>query len=142
MPRWLFAAAITTVAVAFAAAPARAGWFSPQGGCHDECVPTCSAPAECYSAPTCCAPAAPTCCAPAYNGCGEVYCDGSYQNCEREGCFRRSVKKLWDLEKRKNRCLKETFCGWMNRGHHGGCDDCAPLEYYQPACGAPAGCCH
>jgi hypothetical protein len=160
MPRWLFAAAVTTLAVAFATAPARAGWFSSHSGCHDECAPTCAAPCDCYhhapacgaptgcyagptcatpmdcyQSPTCCAPAAPTCCAPAE--CGDVCCDGGYQECEREGCFRRCVRRLWDLEKRKNRCLKETFCGWHDRR---ACNDCAPLEYYQPACGAPYGC--
>jgi hypothetical protein len=153
MPRWVFTLALTTLAVAFSAAPARAGWFSSHG--QDDCAPTCgvpadccpqpacAAPAQCYTPPTCCAPAAPECCAPAacapsYDACGEIYCDGS-QSCERDGCFRRCVRRLWNLEQRKNRCLKETFCGWRNRGYDD-CSDCAPLEYYQPACGAPCGC--
>ena len=147
MPRWVFAAAVLTLAVAFPAAPAKAGWFSHHGGCHDECAPscatpcepTCCAPVECAPAcePTCCAPAAPTCGCP--DACGEVYCDGCYEECEPECCLKRCARKLWDLEKRKNRCLKDTFFGWRNKGGcHDQCyEECAPVEYYQPSCGAP-----
>lgn len=147
MPRWLFAAAVLTLAVAFPAAPARAGWFSSHGGHADDCCPTCAAPPECCPQPACCAPVecypvAPECCAPGYDACGEVYCDGSYGECEEEGCLKRCFKKLWHLEQRKNRCLKDTFFGWRDKGGHGchdECADCAPLEYYQPGCATPYG---
>lgn len=149
MPRWVFAAAVLTLAVAFPAAPARAGLFSHHGGC-DDCAPTCGvpyeatccAPVECAPAcqPTCCAPSYPTCGCPdaCGDGCGEVYCDGCYQECEKECCLKRLGRKLWSLEKRKNACLKDTFLGWRKGGCcQDDCYECAPVEYYQPACGAP-----
>lgn len=147
MPRWVFAAAVLTLAVAFPATPARAGWFSHHGGCHDDCVPSCAAPCE----PTCCAPAecAPSCCAPAECapscGCPDVCadeCGGCYQECEKECCLKRLGRKLWNLEKRKNACLKEKFLGWRHKSHchQDDCcyEECAPVEYYQPSCGAPS----
>lgn len=135
MIRCAFAAVLM---LAFAA-PSQAGWFSNHGGCHDDCaptcaVPTCAAPYE-YCAPTCAVPSCgcPTECGPVYcdNGCGECY--------EEECCLKRVGRKLWDLEQRKNRCLLRTFfgCGDDCRNE---CHDCAPVEYYQPSCGAPCGC--
>lgn len=141
MPRWVIAAAVLTLAVAFPATPARAGLFSHHHG-PDCGVPTCAAPVGCAPScaapiacePSCCAPVAPTCAVPVYDGCGEVYCDGCYDECEKECCIRRAFKKLASLERRKNRCLKDLFCG-----HDDDCcyEECAPVEYYQPSCGAP-----
>lgn len=160
MPRWVFSAALMTVAVAFSAAPATAGLFSRH--CHtDHCAPTCGAPIDCYIEPSCgapihcapvcepscgapvhCAPAygpscavpvGPSCAVPVYGGCGDVYC---YDECERESCLRRCLRKLASCERRKNNRLRDLFCG------HKDCEDvcyseCAPIEYYQPSCAAP-----
>ncbi len=146
MPRWVFAAAVLTLAVAFPAAPAKAGWFSHHGGCDDcaptcgvPCEPTCCAPAECAPAcePTCCAPAAPTCGCP--DMCGDACYDNCCNECKPECCLKRMGRKLWSMEKRKNACLKDTFFGWRNKGCHDECySDCAPVEYYQPSCGTPS----
>ena len=161
MPRWLLPAVVLTLAVSFPSNSATAGLFS-----HDEavgCAPTCAAPIDnCVQAPTCCAPTvatvpscyAPTHCAPA---CAPVVgpacavpCDGYYENCveidccgpvaceERECCVKRFFGKLMDLERRKNRCLKDTFFGWCDDD----CDDCdtiecAPVYYYEPGCAVP-----
>lgn len=63
--------------------PADAGLFDGfvrhRRGCHEDCAPSCAAPAVCCEEPTCCAPsdcltygcgsAEPTCCAPSAPGC-------------------------------------------------------------------------
>ncbi|MBA3312202.1 MAG: hypothetical protein M3552_12265 [Planctomycetota bacterium] len=162
MRRWMIAAAVMTLAVTFHAGSAKAGLFSSHGGHDNDCCPSCATPMDCYMqptcaapvecAPSCCAPVAPTCCAPVapncatpgvcYDGCGEVYCDGSYNECEKECCLKRVGRKLWSLEKRKNACLKRTFLGWRDKGGHDGCSsgDCAPNYYYQQSCAAPGAC--
>ncbi len=154
MRRWMITAATLTLAVTFQAGTAWAGLFSSHGGCHDDgCAPSCATPTDCCTQPTCAAPCAPTCCAPVapncctpgvtYDGCGEVYCDGCYDECDKECGLKRFGKKLWSLEKRKNACLKRTFLGWRNKGCNDGCTsgDCAPNYYYTPNCAAP-GLCH
>jgi hypothetical protein len=152
MPRWVFAAAVLTLAFAFPASPAKAGLFSHHGGCND-CAPTCGAPSCCAPAecaPTCCAPsgccnAAPSCgcpsgCGEVYGGCGDTGCCGDvcYNDCH-ECCLKKFGRKLMSLEHRKNACLKRTFLGWRNKGcGNDCCSECAPVEYYQPTCGVPA----
>ena len=118
-------------------------------GCPCGCGPTCGAPAAAYGTPGCAAPdyaaglyAAPACAAPAYAA--PVYAAQPYGGCDNRDFTRRpgcglgngltgGLRKLWDLEKRKNAWLKKTFID----GPRKGCclkDDCAPV-YAAPACG-------
>ena len=146
MLRRAFAA--TVLMLAFAA-PSQAGWlFSGHGGCcDDDCAPSCGAPvcaAPVCAAPVCAAPCAtcgPSCAVPSCGcptECGPVGCyDAGCCEVEEECCLKRVGRKLWDLEKRKNRCLLRTFFGCCDDDCHDGCE-CAPVEYYQPTCGAPS----
>lgn len=152
MRRWMISLVALTLAVAFQASSAQAGLFSSHGGCHDnDCCPTCAAPTDCCTQPTCAAPVAcaPSCSAPAteccttampscatpgmyYDGCGgDVYCDGCYDECERECRLKRVGRRLWHREKRKNACLKRTFFGRCHRDDECYTGDCAPHYYYQ-----------
>jgi hypothetical protein len=70
-------------------------------------------------------------------GC-DTGCGGCYDDCGHGCRLKQWGHKLMSLEKRKNACLKRTFLGWRNKGCNDGCYECAPVEYYQPACGAPA----
>lgn len=156
MHRCLVPAAVLMMTVTFSTAAADAGWLSSHGiGQAEDCCPTCATPPDCHvlrpdcSTPISCAPVVPDCCTPnvpMYGGgecheeyCGEIACDDSYVASE-EGCIKRGFKKLMDLERRKNRCLIDTFFGRRDK-HDGSCyGDCAPIYYYQAQGAAGHGC--
>jgi len=136
-PRLLLAACTLALALPSAAS---AGLF----GCHTEascaapcgevyCEPTCAAPCgDVCCEPTCAAPCAPTCAAP----CGDVCassCDSYYCCPPQESCCKRFVRKLWNLEQRKNAWLLSKFSCL-------GGNDCAPAYgCCEPTCAAPCG---
>lgn len=145
----VFAASITTTITL--STTAGAGLFSSHGGrASNECCPTCATPQDCYVLrPDCASPTAcvPNCCTPnvAMHGCaddccGEIDCNGSYCG-SNDGCVKSGLKKLWELEKRKNRCLIDTFFGRRTKSHSH-CDglDCVPNYYYQSQRVAPHAC--
>ena len=152
MPRWLLSAAVLALLAGFSGGSARAGLFSH--GHDDDCVPSCAAPIEnCAPIPSCSVPLSPTCCAPTACApvvgpscaipvtCGDRYnyvetgcCET--ESCERECVLKRCFRKMMDLERRKNQCLKDTFLGWRdNDDCHSG--ECAPVYYYEPGCAVP-----
>lgn len=137
---------------------AEAGWLSQDSSCgNEDCSPSCASPRECAivtpdcCSPTSCLPATPNCCTPNvpmhdcvtdYDSCDgvEIDCDGNSVRAS-DGCVKRSFKKLMELERRKNRCLIDTFFGWRNKDRsdcHG--MDCAPNYYYQSQRVAPHAC--
>ena len=121
-----------------------------------DCCPTCASPAECIvtnpdcASPTACIPR-PNCCTPNVpmydsvtnyhpEACEEIGCDG-YAVDSNEGCVKRGFKKLMELERRKNRCLIDTFFGWRHEDTHS-CHnmDCVPNYYYQSQRATPGSC--
>ena len=128
--------------------------FAGCPGCAT-CAPTCGAPAGVLGGaygPTCAAPvyAAPACdagCAPvyapAYAGCDAGCCDNRdytrRPGCGTGGGLNGGLRKLWDLEKRKNAWLKKTFFDGPRGKLCGLQDDCAPVcaPICAPTCGAP-----
>lgn len=162
MPRWLLSSAVLLASVAFSSASATAGLFGHWGHHHEadcavpvDCgVPvSCAMPVDCGVPVSCAAPV--DCGVPmVYDNCVEVECgDVPYR---KECGLKRGFCKLMDLERRKNRYLKEKLLGWRHRSacHDDHCEpvyyyeaDCAvPCEpacaaptYYEPACAAPSG---
>ena len=144
-PALLFAAA-----ACLAAPAALAG--GPGCGCAAPVVPGATVDLEFAGCPGCATvgPACgPTCGAPAaygygYPAYGQPCCDNR-NYAQRPGCgtgngFTGGLRRLWDLEKRKNAWLKKTFIdGPRGKLCCGLRDDCAPV--CAPACGdvcAPA----
>ncbi|MGC1274595.1 MAG: hypothetical protein WBC44_12895 [Planctomycetaceae bacterium] len=105
MRRWTFAAALTLAAVGIA--PVRAGSAPHADDCH--LTPNCAAPCDYrHAEPSCAAPCpiGPAECAPT-----------CAPQCRPRCCHapkKSFLARLWDLEKRKNACIGDTFFDWVD----------------------------
>ena len=132
-PTMLFCAALCA-----AAAPAALAG-GPGCGCAAPVVPGATVDLEfagcpCAAAPAC---AAPACAAPVYGYGDACGCDNrNYAVRPGSGMgsgFTGGLRRLWDLEKRKNAWLKKTFIDGPKGRLCGLQDDCAPV--CGPVCG-------
>ena len=135
-PTLLFSAALAAALVPAAFAG------GPPCGCAAPVVPGATVDLEFAGCPGCAA-VGPTCGAPAVYGHGQpVYTGDCCDNRDysmRPGCgtgngFTGGLRRLWDLEKKKNAWLKKTFIDGPKGKLCGLQDDCAPV--CAPVCGA------
>ncbi len=123
MRRWTLATALTLTVVGIA--PVGAGHHSGAVDCHGTSLrqgasaplcaelgaePTCAAP--CYVAPADCAPA---CAVPVPVAADAPVCVPEYQSPHCDTPRKKSfLARLWELEKRKNACIVDTFFDWVD----------------------------